>query len=237
MDVSSLAVWAIIPATGLGSRMGAEMPKQYLPLESKCILHHTLDNLLSHERICGAMVVLNAEDRHWAAHDYRHDKPVHTCTGGEQRYHSVLNGLQLLSEKLGQDAFVLIHDAVRPFVDHADLDRLIDAVAASDDGAILASPVADTLKVADDNQRISATHPRDGLWRAYTPQAFRLQLIQSALHTVVEDKLAVTDDASAMEHAGFKPRLVSCNPLNIKITYPDDLSLARLILARQQDSV
>ena len=228
-----LPCWAVIPATGTGSRMRADRPKQYLPLGSKTIIEQTLDNLLAFPAIQGAVLVLHPDDRHWSRLAYRHDKPIVTCHGGDQRFHSVLNGLQELSERIAEDAIVMIHDAVRPFVLHEDLDRLLQTVQQSDDGAILAVPVADTLKLAQDSDKISHTTSRDNLWRAYTPQAFRLQLIQQALVHVIEQGLQVTDDASAMEQLGFHPHLVNSDNLNIKITHPGDLPLAELLLQQR----
>lgn len=234
MSAPQLPCWVVIPATGIGSRMQADRPKQYLSLGAKTILEHTLDNLLAHPSIDGAVLVLSEQDRHWPALHYQHDKPLHVCHGGEQRYHSVMNGLQALSNAIDDDAIVMIHDAVRPFVLHTDLDRLLAAAALGDDGAILAVPVADTLKLADKQAQIQRTSSRKGLWRAYTPQAFRLTLIQQALQNVIDHGLQVTDDASAMELLGFHPRLVSSDSLNIKITHPGDLQLAGLLLQQRR---
>lgn len=230
MDRKDLQIWVVIPATGTGQRMQADRPKQYLELGPKTILEHTLDNLLAHPEITGAVLVLSHDDTHWSNIKYQHDKPIFICTGGEQRHHSVYNGLTHLKEQVGGEIIVLIHDAVRPFVAHHDLDRLLEAVATGDDGAILAAPVADTLKVANDEQRIQSTYPRDHLWRAFTPQAFRLDIILKALQTVIRNNLIITDDASAMELAGYNPVLVTADSRNIKITHPGDLQLAELLL-------
>lgn len=222
--------WAVIPATGIGHRMQADRPKQYLQLGSQTILEHTLDNLLSHSKIAGAVLVLNQNDSYWKTLNYQHEKSVHICVGGEQRHNSVYNGLIYLKEKFKSDIHVLIHDAVRPFVSHDDLDCLIEAVVLADDGAILATPVSDTLKYASNEQLILNTHPRDHLWRALTPQAFRLEVILKVLKLVIDKNQLITDDASAMELAGFKPRLISADNRNIKITQPQDLQLAQLLL-------
>lgn len=222
--------WTVIPATGIGQRMLADRPKQYLKLGSRSILEHTLDNLLSHPRIGGAILVLNARDNFWPALNYQHSKPIITCEGGKERYHSVYNGLNVLHKAVLNDPVVLIHDAVRPFVSHTDLDRLIIETSTCKDGAILAAPVTDTLKQADAQAAILHTQPRDNLWRAFTPQAFQLSKIKQALESVMNNDLNITDDASAMELAGFKPRLVSCDPQNIKITRPQDMRLAEIIL-------
>lgn len=231
MTKNQVDFWAVIPATGKGQRMRANRPKQYLPLGSKTILEHTLDNLLSHPQISGAVLVLNKDDAYWNQLDYQHEKPILLCAGGEQRFHSVLNGLQTLSDKISRNIVALIHDAVRPFVMHTDIDRLMMASVCDDDGAILAVPVTDTLKVADHNLRIQNTHPREQLWRAFTPQAFKLDIILRALELVIAKGLPVTDDASAMELAGYHPKLIAGDSRNIKITRPEDLQLAELLLS------
>ena len=222
--------WVVIPATGTGQRMNASCPKQYIELSSKSILSHTLDNLLSHNKITGVILVLNSNDTYWGKLHYRHVKPVLVCSGGEQRHHSVYNGLKRLKQETADNPYVLIHDAVRPFVSHTDLDRLIEVLHESEDGALLAAPVADTLKLADNNLKVKKTNPRDGLWRAFTPQAFKLDKIFSALDHVISNNLAITDDSSAIELMGGHPRLVEGDVLNVKITTPKDLLLAQKII-------
>jgi 2-C-methyl-D-erythritol 4-phosphate cytidylyltransferase len=226
-----LEQWAVIPATGCGHRMLADRPKQYLPLGGKTILEQTLDRLLSYPSLKGVVLVLSEHDEHWESLNYQHSKPLLRCNGGEHRFQSVYNGLMMLSQALQHNALVLIHDAVRPFVLHTDLDRLLEAARCSDDGAILATPVADTLKLADGEQKIQQTQPREKLWRALTPQVFQLDIILSALKQVIEQALPVTDDASAMELAGYKPALIPGDGRNIKITHPEDLALAELLLS------
>ncbi len=222
--------WMIIPATGTGQRMQADRPKQYLQLEQKTLLEHTLDNVLSHPAVSGVVLILNQEDRFWSTLDYRHTKPVMVCTGGKQRHHSVYNGLTHLRQAVEGDPLVLIHDAVRPFVQHHELDRLLEAARDYPQGALLAVPVSDTLKFADDHQCVKVTHPRDRLWRALTPQAFRLNAILQAIGAVISNNLDITDDASAMELMGFHPKLIAGSGLNIKITHPDDMKIAQFML-------
>ena len=228
-----LECWAIVPATGVGQRMQADRPKQYLMLGSKTILEHTLDNLLSHDAIMGVVLVLNPEDQYWSGLHYQHDKTILTCPGGEQRHHSVQNGLQELEDTIQHEVYVLIHDAVRPFVQHADINQLLDKMRLTDDGAILAAPVADTLKFAQTDLRINETRSREGLWRAFTPQAFKLSVIKNALEQVIQQGLKITDDASAMELSGYRPLMVDSDSRNIKITNMKDLLLAELILKTQ----
>jgi len=229
-SVDSIQHWAVIPASGVGQRMQADRPKQYLPLSDKTILQHTLERLLSHPEIDGAVLVLGEEDPLWERLQFSTDKPLLICHGGAQRQHSVYNGLLALHEHTKADPMVLIHDAVRPFVSHDDLSRLIELAGCQPDGALLAAPVADTLKLADDQAQVVQTQDRHNLWRALTPQAFRLSTILAALKSAIDQDLAITDDASAMELAGYHPRLVSSSSINFKITTADDLLLARYIV-------
>ena len=231
----NLPVWAVVPASGIGSRMGADRPKQYLELEGRSLLARSLDRLLAHPRIEGAVVALAPGDAWWPKLDYRSDKTLLTCEGGVERLHSVLSALQRLEDHLAGDALVLVHDAVRPFVTRDDLARLISAAERDEQGALLATPLADTLKrarIGDDQEaaRVAETPPREGLWQALTPQAFRLSLLKKALHSALEQGRLVTDDASAMELQGFAPRLVRGDRRNLKLTHPEDLLLGRWIL-------
>ena len=226
--------WMVIPATGVGQRMQADRPKQYLQLDRKTLIEYTLDNVLSHDAICGAVVVLDEQDEYWPQLAYRHVKPVLLCNGGSQRHHSVFNGLNHLRKTIAGDPMVLIHDAVRPFVQHNDLDSLLEAANRNQQGALLAVPLSDTLKLADHSQCVKSTHPRDRLWRALTPQAFRLNIILAAIASVIKNNLEITDDASAMELMGYHPKLVQGSALNIKITHPDDIHLAQLVLKYYQ---
>lgn len=234
---TGMQYWVVIPATGVGHRMQADRPKQYLTLQGKTILEHTLDNLLGHPVVSGAVLILHQQDEYWSGLNYRHAKSLLITTGGEQRHHSVYNGLQCLSQHLQQDCYVLIHDAVRPFVRHQDLDALVESVQAGDDGALLAAPVADTLKLVDESQQVEKTVSRQGLWRAFTPQAFRLELIVQALQQVINSNQMITDDASAMELAGYHPKIVEGDGMNIKITQPNDLTIAEWLLERGNRNV
>jgi len=227
--------WALLPASGKGTRIGADRPKQYLELAGRSILQHTLERLLSHPSIDGAVLVLAADDQHWSGLGLEFDKPVILANGGAERFHSVRNGLARLAEQCVGNPLVLIHDAVRPLVAHKDLDRLIEQASMKPDGALLATPVADTLKRDDGAGRVAATQDRRHLWRACTPQAFLLSLIRQALDAAMKQGLELTDDASAMEAAGYRPRLVQCEPSNFKITHPSDIRLAEVLLAWQRD--
>ncbi len=232
---SELPVWAIIPAAGIGNRMQADTAKQYLEFHGKTLIEHCLDRLLSHTDIAGAVVVLRDDDSHWEKLDYQANKPLFTTSGGKERHHSVYNGLSTLQHRFGNDAIALVHDAVRPLVTHGDLSAVIDAARVHEAGAILATPVADTLKLQNDAMEIASTVSRERLWRAYTPQVFHLQPLLKALKRVIDEGLEITDDASAIEQMGYAPGLVVGSSDNIKITSPADLALAELIWSNQCD--
>ena len=232
---SDIPVWAVIPAAGSGSRMQQDKPKQYLSFQGKTILEHCLDRLLSHPAIDGAVLALQADDRFWQELDYQADKPVFITDGGEQRQHSVYSGLTTLQYRCGNDAIALVHDAVRPLVSHDDLSRVIAAAREHTAGAILAAPVSDTLKKQSDDMEIAATVPRQGLWRALTPQVFHLPVLLNALKRVIDADQAITDDAQAVELAGYSPALVAGSAENFKITRPGDLALAEKIWLDQRN--
>ena len=232
---SNSTVWAIIPAAGIGSRMQSETAKQYLRFQGKTVIEHCLDRLLSHPQIDGAIVVLREDDRTWDELGYNSGKPVFTTSGGLERQHSVYSGLTTLQYRLGNDAIALVHDAVRPLVGHLDLTAVIDAARQHAAGAILASRVADTLKLQSDSMEIASTLPRELLWRALTPQVFHLQALLNAMKQVIDQDLAITDDAQAMELAGHTPALVTGSTDNFKITTRADLALAEMVWLYQRD--
>ncbi len=225
-------IWALVPAAGSGRRFGAEIPKQYLRAAGKPLIEHALEALLSHEGIDGAVVALAADDPHWPGWTTLHGKPVLTCVGGGERADSVLAALHALPDDVAADGLVLVHDAARPNVDADDISRLIAAALDHADGAILAAPLRDTLKRMDAVGGIDRTEPRDGIWRALTPQAFRRDLLLRALAAARADGVAVTDDAQAVERLGLHPRLVEGREDNLKVTTPADLALAEFLLAR-----
>jgi 2-C-methyl-D-erythritol 4-phosphate cytidylyltransferase len=221
--------FALIPAAGSGSRMGRELPKQYLPLAGRPMLWHAVRTLAHHPRIRRVYVVLAAEDPHFPESDFSAFAPrlrVLRC-GGQTRAASVRNGLRAMAEEVGAEDWVLVHDAARPCLRPHHVDALIAQVETDSVGGILAIPVADTLKRADAGGRIEATQPREGLWQAQTPQMFRHGLLLSALERATE---APTDEAGAVEALGLRPRLVAGDVLNLKVTWPRDLRLAELIL-------
>jgi len=235
MSSDAPPVWAVIPAAGSGSRMQQERPKQYLVFHGKTLLEHCLDRLLSHPAIAGAVLVLPAGDSAWQALDYRSEKPVFLADGGVERQHSVYSGLTTLQYRCGNEVLALVHDAARPLVSHTDLTRVITAARKHTAGAILAAPVNDTLKMQNQIQEIAHTVAREGLWRALTPQVFHLQVVLKALKQVIDSGKLVTDDAQAVELAGYNPSLVEGGLENIKITRPGDLALAEGIWLDQRN--
>lgn len=216
--------------------MSTNIPKQYLPLADKTVLEHTLDTLLSCRQLAGVVLVLSAGDGYWESIQGRYlDQSLETTIGGAERCHSVLNGMKQLAGRAAEDDWVLVHDAARPCVRLSDIEKLISTLSASTDGGLLGVPVADTMKRADSEQRITATVDREGLWHAYTPQMFRVGQLRAALQHAIDNDLLVTDEASAMEHAGYQPRMVQGQRDNIKITVAADLELAAWYLqARTQ---
>lgn len=195
---------------------------------------HALHRLLAHPQVVGAVVALAADDAHWANMSHDFVKPVLECVGGASRSQSVLAALQRLPEDVADDALVLVHDAARPCLRADDLDRLIDTAQADAVGALLAAPVRDTLKRGDSELRAIATEPRERLWRAFTPQAFRRGLLTRALHEAAQAGMVVTDEAMAIERLGLQPLLVQGAEDNLKITVAADLALAESILDMQK---
>ena len=220
--------FALVPAAGSGARFGAETPKQYLPLAGRPLIYHTLAALCRCARIEAVWVVLSPGDEWWSDGDCSDldDKLRVVRCGGTTRAESVTNGLGALADSLTPDDWVLVHDAARPCLSQPMLDALFDGLAHDPVGGLLAVPVADTLKRADANCRVVATEPREGLWQAQTPQMFRFGLLYESLRTAG----AVTDEAGAIEAAGYSPRLIRSDVTNLKVTFPGDLGLAELIL-------
>lgn len=228
--------YALIPAAGSGSRMGNEIPKQYLPLAGKPMIYHALHRFWSSPRIRCMFVVLASDDEEWMRHDWSEfaSKLVVLGCGGATRAESVLKGLKAARKvsSIAEDDWVLVHDAARPCLSETQLDRLMDDLVDDEVGGLLAVPVADTLKRSDDNacNRVWRTESRENLWQAQTPQMFRYSLLVEALG--MSGATAMTDDAGAIEALGLRPRLVPGDVRNLKVTYPQDLVLAEMILTR-----
>jgi len=222
---------ALVPAAGFGARMGNELPKQYLPLAGKPMLAHALATLCACGDIKTVFVVLAPDDAQFRTYDWSRfgDKLQPLFCGGETRAESVANGL--LACELEADDWVLVHDAARPCLSRTQLAKLISELRDDPIGGILAVPVADTLKRADAQQRIACTEPREGLWQAQTPQMFRAGLLAEGLARCHH----VTDEASAIEALGLQPKLVASDSSNFKVTYPQDIELAELLLKQKNN--
>jgi len=217
---------ALVPAAGFGARMGNELPKQYLDLAGRPMIWYALSTLCANPNIKTVFVVLAPDDEYFARYDWSHcaGKLEPLYCGGATRAESVANGL--LASELEADDWVLVHDAARPCLTPHLLARMISELRDDPVGGILAVPVADTLKRADAKQRIAHTEPRESLWQAQTPQMFRAGMLSEALHRCS----TVTDEASAIEALGLQPRLVLSDNSNFKVTYPQDVELAELML-------
>jgi 2-C-methyl-D-erythritol 4-phosphate cytidylyltransferase len=228
--MTATAYFALVPAAGGGSRMGAERPKQYLPLAGSPLIRHALATLCAVPAIERVYVVLAPDDTFWPEAEFTELSAklrVLRC-GGATRAESVANGLRAMTDVAGDD-WVLVHDAARACLTVGHVEALIREVGDDPTGGILAVPVADTLK-RESGGRIEATVPREKLWQAQTPQMFRHGLLTRALAAAP----AVTDEAGAIEALGLKPQLVAADATNLKVTFPLDLHLAEWILANRK---
>ena len=225
--------WAVVPAAGSGRRMGGPTAKQYLPLRGRPLLAHALAPLVACPRIDAVVLVVAPDDTRWQE-AISPGPRVLTAPGGAERCHSVLSGLDALADRAADDDWVLVHDAARPCLSAAELEALFNELAHDPVGGLLALPLADTLKQADDEHRVAGTVPRDGLWRALTPQMFRYGLLRKALAAAIAAGECVTDEAAAMERAGHRPALVAGSGANLKVTTPADLALAEAVLRARE---
>jgi 2-C-methyl-D-erythritol 4-phosphate cytidylyltransferase len=225
--------WLVMPAAGVGTRFGERIPKQYAALRGRTVIEWALAPFLGDGRCAGAAVALASGDTWWPKVAER-IPAVTVCQGGAERSESVRNGLLALNRRAKPDDWVLVHDAARPCLPMADLDRLIAQVEAHPVGGILAQPVADTLKRAvraDAAPAIETTVERTSLWRAGTPQMFRFGLLLAALDVALAGKRFPTDESQALEWQGHQPLLIDGSAANIKITTAADLALAHSLLA------
>jgi len=220
--------FGLLPAAGTASRFGSAGLKQYVPIAGKPMLRHAIERLLALPELEVLFVVLAPDDADFRKYDWSEfgSRLAPLYCGGASRRDSVLNGLVAAASAVDPNDWVLVHDAARPCLGKAELRRLIDEVGRDEVGGILAVPVADTLKRVDEEHRIVATEPRDGLWQAQTPQMFRHGMLLQALR----DAEHVTDEASAVERLGYKPKLVEGSTGNLKVTLPSDLDVAQALL-------
>jgi 2-C-methyl-D-erythritol 4-phosphate cytidylyltransferase len=237
--------FALIPAAGVGSRMAAASPKQYLPINGKPMLRHTVDAFLASPLIAHTFVVVSEADGYagevlpeagagvpdWALAQGATGGVTLLRCGGATRMESILNGLRAVRELIGDSDLVLVHDAARPGLTSALIAKLITEAGANPAGGLLALPVVDTVKTT--RSGATATIPRDGMWLAQTPQMFSYELLLRALASAADPR-AITDDASAVELLGLSPQLVEGHPRNLKVTLPSDIRIAEMYLAHPE---
>jgi len=229
-------IWAIIPAAGIGSRVGAAMPKQYIRVNGLSVIEHTLNKLAACEIFNKIIVALSDDDEYFINLSTVNVHPIQIVEGGAERSDSVLSALNYLKTIADDDDWVLVHDAARPCVPVDDIIRLVTKLKTHDVGGILGLPVRDTMKRVSGSSlyEIQSTENRENLWHALTPQMFRIGALHKALIECQDKKIAVTDEASAIEQIGLKPVMVEGRSCNIKITQPDDLQLAAFYLGQQE---
>jgi 2-C-methyl-D-erythritol 4-phosphate cytidylyltransferase len=221
---------ALVPAAGIGSRMQSGCPKQYLQINDKTIVEHSIYALLAHPSIQRVIVALHPNDTDFSRLAIASDPRIVTVVGGETRADSVLAGLKQIDTR--QYGWVLVHDAARPCLHIDDLHKLIAAVLDASVGGILATPASDTMKQAVIGEnKISHTIDRTYLWRALTPQMFPVELLIACLERALNESATITDEASALEYCGFHSLLVAGRTDNIKVTHPEDLALATFYLS------
>ena len=226
-------LWVVIPAAGVGKRMQVNHPKQYLKIYDKTVLELTISRFSSVKEVKGIVVVISSGDEYWSELNVQSDVPLYVADGGKERCHSVLNGMVLLKDKASPNDWVMVHDAARPCLHKDDIHKLIDKLWRHGTGGLLGLPVADTLKFCGGNDRVKRTVNRDGLWRALTPQMFRYKKLLYSLQAAIVNPEKITDEASAIETAGYEPVMVEGRWDNIKITHPQDLGQAMQILNAQ----
>ncbi len=225
--------WAVVPAAGVGKRMNADRPKQYLELAGKTVIEHTLLRLLSANIFTAVAVAISKEDPYWPELDVSVHEQVITADGGKERADSVLSALKSIRDLASDEDWVLVHDAARPCITATDINLLIDTLRTDDVGGILALSSHDTLKDVE-GKNIVGTLDRSHIWRALTPQMFKYGSLKNALE-IAEGNPAITDEASALELQGLQPKIVEGRPDNIKITRPEDLALAQFYMEYQND--
>ncbi|BCG64862.1 MAG: 2-C-methyl-D-erythritol 4-phosphate cytidylyltransferase [Methyloprofundus sp.] len=226
--------WGIVPAAGVGKRMQADRPKQYLPLNGGTVIEQTLTRLLQVEVFSAVVVAISAEDPFWPELDISKNKRIYTAPGGKERADSVLSALQTIADKAESNDWVLVHDAARPCITKSDVECLINELQDHAVGGILGQASHDTLKSVGADLAIVDTVDRSKIWRAFTPQMFRYGALKAALEEAASKGWVVTDDASAIELQGEHPKMIDGRSDNIKITRPEDLALAQFYLEQQQ---
>ncbi|NYT47092.1 MAG: 2-C-methyl-D-erythritol 4-phosphate cytidylyltransferase [Candidatus Methanofishera endochildressiae] len=225
--------WGIVPAAGVGKRMQADRPKQYLPLNNTTVIEQTLTRLLEVKSITAVVVAISKEDPYWPTLEASRNPRIYTAAGGKERADSVLSALNSIADKADDNDWVLVHDAARPCITQSDVEYLINELQDHPVGGILGLASHDTLKSVDNNLAISNTVDRSKIWRAFTPQMFRYAALKHALQEAADKGWVMTDDASAMELQGMQPKIIAGRADNLKITRPEDLALAQFYLEQQ----
>jgi len=227
-------LWVVIPAAGIGKRMGVDIPKQYITVCDKAIIEHTVEKFTSRNDLQGILVALSNSDQHWSTLELSKNNKITTVTGGEERYKSVYNALCSLKNKAGDDDWILVHDAVRPCITTFEIDQFIaDLDHLNGIGGILALPCFETMKKANTNHEIEETIDRKFIWHAQTPQMFRYKKLFLAIEKIMNENIFITDEAMAMELAGYKPILIQGTHSNIKITDQNDLKYLESFLRQE----
>ena len=234
--MNSERIWAVIPAAGIGARMNSDIPKQYLKIEDKTILEYSVNRFLEHSKIYKVVVALSPKDTYWEELPFADNPRVLTTTGGKDRVDSVKAALTFIRENEAAEAdWVMVHDAARPCLSSRHIDNLITSKETSPDGAILAVGAIDTIKQANKRQTVEKTIDRETVWLAQTPQFFPLRTLSNAIDNALNEGQTITDEASAMEFAGYHPSLVIGSRKNLKITEQEDLLLASIWLSHGID--
>ncbi|MGL1956126.1 MAG: 2-C-methyl-D-erythritol 4-phosphate cytidylyltransferase [Colwellia sp.] len=218
----------IVPAAGVGKRMLANCPKQYLTINNITILEHTVNCLLSHPQIKKVVLSISDDDHYFKDSALANNDNVIRVSGGKERVDSVLNGLRIIDKE--QNPWILVHDAARPCISHQDISALISQCISQNRGGLLASPVRDTMKRSSAQGVVKQTVDRDNLWHGLTPQMYKTSELIVAIEQALVNDIVITDESSAIEQANLPSILVSGSGENIKITHPDDLLLAAFFL-------
>lgn len=224
----------IVPAAGVGKRMLAACPKQYLEINDQSILTHTVNRLLSHPRVAKIIIAVSDEDAYFGHTELVDNINVIRVSGGKERVDSVLNGLHAIDGET--NPWVLVHDVARPCVTHSDIDKIIEQCIENDCGGLLAAQVVDTIKKNSKTRSnmVGSTIDRSNLWHAFTPQMYKTAELKKAIEQALENNLEITDESSAIELSGLPSLLVLGRRDNIKITRPEDIALATFYLAQQK---
>jgi len=227
---AEVTCWVVLAAAGKGTRLGADVPKTYVPIHGRPLISYSLDCFLSYAPCVGIVVVIAEDDQHWSLLPYTDMDNVYCVRGGNERYDSVLRGLQFLHDKVNANSWVMVHDGARPCITHASLDRLLQALQKDAVGGLLGVPVTDTVKRIDANHNVESTLDRDDLYLAQTPQLFRYGVLSNAMAAALATNINITDSSMAVAQAGYPCTVVAGDVSNLKVTTSADLALATYYL-------